>query len=120
MKIERGILVTDDEQRLRVRTVGHIYRINYATFLYDQSNVGDKVLGIVDNNLYNICYNFTLKNNRVKIFGFLIPDKYKSCFLIQTINEFDINNIPFDFYLKDYPFGNKIEIERDEILKVST
>lgn len=118
LKIERGILVTDDELRLMVHSVGCIHRINYATFLYDQSNVCDKVLGVVENNLYNICYNFTVKNNPENIFGFIVIDGMNTYFLVQTIEGFNPFNLSNDFYIKDYNTGAKVKIERDEIVKV--
>lgn len=118
MKMERGILIGDLEQRLWVKAVGSVYRINYAAFFYDQCNINDKILGFVINNLYNPCYNFRVKNKQEIIFGFLIPDVCKSCFLIQTIEDFDLKNLSYDFYVNDYNIGAKMKIDREEIIKV--
>lgn len=112
MKIERGILIADDN----VQSVGGLYPINYSTFIQNKSKIGDKLLGFINVSLFNVCYKFTLKSEESFI-GFIAINAEKSL-LVQTIQEFDFRNLPFDFYVREYELGHRIKIERNEISDV--
>lgn len=112
MKIERGILITDDN----VKVVAGLYPINYSSFLKKKLKIGDKLLGVINDSLFNVCYKFNLKRNESFI-GFITINTEKS-FLIQTIQDFDFKNLSFNFYVREYELGNKVKILRKEIYDV--
>jgi hypothetical protein len=106
MKIERGIIIAD-EQGIVVRSPGHIYHLNNETFFIQSLNDNDKVLGVLVNNKFSVCREFITTTGHF-VFGYIQKEFPKELSII-TIDDFDLNS--FDPFNAHYTLGKEVIAE---------
>jgi len=107
MKIERGIIILD-EQGIVVRSPGHIYHLNNETFFRQSLNDNDKVLGVIVNNKFSVCREFIATSGHF-VFGYISTQPNLNQLKVQTIDDFDPNK--FNPFEAEYSFGEEVNIE---------
>jgi|ERR1700752_2336755 len=105
----RGIAVTvygKGYKKIAIETPQHIYKLNNGVMRFPLRE-DDKVLGVVVNNEFNICYSVTLESNE-KIFGYFSKNNKDVSMGFQTVKDF--NKFSYDPYKPLYPLGKEIKI----------
>ena len=74
-------------KKIAIETPLHIYKLNNAVMKFPLRE-DDKVLGVIVDKEFNICYAVTLGNNE-KAFGYFSKNNKDASMSFQTINNFD-------------------------------
>lgn len=102
MKIERGIIIAD-EQGMAVRSPGHIYHLNNEAFFRKSLNENDKVLGVIINKKFSVCREFISVTGHF-VFGYVKKESNPGNQLsIQIIPGFEPNS--FNPFEAEYDLG---------------
>lgn len=113
MEIIRGIVGENNRQELKVMSVAAMSSINNQLEGI-KLKIDDKLLGVIINNKFNICYNIGLKNGQNQ-FGYVFKMTDNN-YEIQTFEGFDKNQFnPFD---ANYILGKELSISISEIEKM--
>ena len=86
-----------------IKIPGHLYILNNHKFYNKKVKIGEKVLGIVKENRFNICREF-ISEEGFFVFGYLLSEPSSDHKItVQTISEFDMNK--FDPYSSEFNSG---------------
>ena len=117
MKIERGILVVNDNANLLVRAPMQLYNLSTTSMWEIETKIGGKllsVIGVIVDKKFCICNEYKLKDGKT-LYGYITNNDFTNNIVrIQTINGFDLKN--FDPYNSDYVLGEVIEVKKDDII----
>lgn len=109
IKILRGIICHDINNQFKVYSPGHIHYLNHKRYHEESLKEGQKVLGVIIHNQFNICREF-ISNAGEFVFGYVIrKDDPGKQLLIQTIPGFEPNT--FNPYETDYNIGEEAIVE---------
>ncbi|OFY87774.1 MAG: hypothetical protein A3F72_02730 [Bacteroidetes bacterium RIFCSPLOWO2_12_FULL_35_15] len=114
----RGIVKTyygKNTANILAETPTHAYQIEEA-FLPIKIKEEDKILGVVQDEKYKICFEICL-NNEEKLFGFIVEKDDSENYLFQLIDGF--NRQTYNPFETVYPQGKRIGINEADIKSIS-
>ncbi len=115
MKLERGIIVVGNDNKIMVKCAGAIYDLP-PLIEPIELNLNDKVVGVIVDGVFNIIFNFKLGVGTTH-FGYYTKKWIEDSFELQTIKGF--NPITFDPYNSEYELGEELELNRNQVLSVT-
>lgn len=112
MKIERGVISSNNHNEMIVCSPGHIYKLNHNDFYSKSISDQQNVLGVIINDKFSICREFISTTGHY-MFGFIITKgNLPNQFRVQSISEFNPQDFnPFD---ANYPLGQEFTMEISE------
>lgn len=115
VKIQRGILITDENWDFGVKTVGGIYKLNTKSMTDQTYSVNQKLYGIILENKFCICHTLSLKTGE-SYFGFILNNTFNSpSFRFQTINGFSGIDSNSSDLLKECDTGLEIILKKEAV-----
>lgn len=115
MKLQRGIIIVGNDNKLQVKCPGAIYELPPLTEPIE-FNLNDKVFGVIVEGQFNIVFNFNLSSGKNE-FGYYTNKWIEDDFKIQTLKDFNPNT--FDPYSSDYELSEVLELNRNQVTRVS-
>ena len=115
IEIIRGIptfIVNREYVKRGILTPEHIYTINKTYTTTYKLSKKQRVIGVVIDKEFTICYYIKLKNGETA-FGYFVSDDAQGNYSFQRVNEF--NKFAYDPYKALYPLGKEICIKENEI-----
>jgi hypothetical protein len=115
VEVKRGIVGRFfPSETLCIDTAKHCYPLNEV---YNAlPNVDERVLGVVIEERFNLCYEIFLENGK-KVFGYFISSNIPGHYLIQEINIF--NRSAYNPFETTYSLGEIFEVNPDEIMSTT-
>lgn len=105
MDIIRGIVGYAENGRMVVDSPFHIYNLKINEPYTSSLKEGDKLLGVVINDVFNICFEFN-SSDRNESFGYMVGSPNEKTFGIQLIKGF--NKLTFNPFEPTYELGDII------------
>lgn len=105
MDIIRGIIGFAENGRIVVDSPSHIFNLNLNEPYTAKLIKDDKILGVVIDDVFNVCYEFNLIEGN-KAFGYILGNSNEKTVEIQLIKGF--NNATFNPFEPSYELGDII------------
>jgi hypothetical protein len=115
VKIERGILIADQETDILVKTVGGLYKLNISSMTDRTYSVNENIIGIILENKFCICHSLILTTGET-YFGRILNNTFNSTsFRFQIIKDFSEIDYRSHRLLEKYNLGPEIILKKEQV-----